>query len=327
MASVRFTPDEIQALIASKELTASDIQAMHPDDQKVWKAIMSTQGTSDAPPGVFDRTTEQKLGGAAMMGGGALAAAPALGVSAAIPSLSGALSGSGQMIKTGAGMYAVSKAGDLLNLPKDLTNMLMLSLGLKGSGGAKAVTGAAEGAIPGALSAAERAGLVKQGYSPEMISKIEASAAAGPQMPTARRSAPSAVPSTPSTPGTGFFSEPPSFKASPGASLKRPSSMHSNDISEIEERVKGGVQNDFKGPVSLPRRTTERPDGGNLGSQSHSIPPNLSTTRTPADVHEQVTGSSRKGYEDTHNSSALEYNTDTDVSALQKVLEEILRKK
>lgn len=40
--------------------------------------------------------------------------------------------------------------------------------------------GATEEAASGALSAAEKAGLVKQGYSPEMITKIEQGAAKGP---------------------------------------------------------------------------------------------------------------------------------------------------
>lgn len=154
----------------------------------------------------------------------------------------------GGLARTGLTMYGINKAGEALGVPKELRDILMMATGLKGSGiagGAAKGAGMAAEAEAGALSAAEKAALAKQGYSPELISKIEGAASKGStaapfKMP--EQTMPSLGPRPPKV-----EMKSPAASTQPRVSLKHPTEAPD----EIAEQVGRGVQNDFKGPVSF----------------------------------------------------------------------------
>ena len=118
---------------------------------------------------------------------------------------------------------------------------------------------------------------------------------------------------------------PPSAPIPP--SVFRRSALHPADgqiDDEILEQVKRGVQNDFRGPVGFQKAT--RPDGGGLSSKPKLRQPNISTKRTTDDVREQVTGSSRKNWEDPRGHSDLPGDDQVD-SVREKIRATLDKKK
>lgn len=75
------------------------------------------------------------------------------------------------------------------------------------------------------------------------------------------------------------------------------------------------------------RQPPTKPSIGGVDSAGLKDQPNVSTTRTAADVHEQVTGSSRIGYEDSR-STPLEYGpaSDPEVASVQAKIKSQLKK-
>lgn len=99
---------------------------------------------------------------------------------------------------------------------------------------------------------------------------------------------------------------------------------------EITERVtQGGVQHDFKpGKAVTLRPPPEQPYGGGLSRVPQGeMPPNLKASRSIDDVREQVTGSSRIGWEDPRHGVSIDQPDDDVVARVQKEIAAILDKK
>lgn len=155
---VRFTPDELKALMDAGELSMGLMQKMHPDDVKVVQGFLN-EGN---PAGNFQKMTAAAAG--AGMGFGALPAAGSRVLSAG----KNLASGAGGMALYGGGAALLHKLG----VPSDIITAIMVGQGIKGAfkGG-----GAAAEAEVGALTAEQqaiKAGLAKKGYPPELIDKI-----------------------------------------------------------------------------------------------------------------------------------------------------------
>jgi hypothetical protein len=149
---------------------------------------------------------------------------------------------------------------------------------------------------------------------PRSASSRPSGSPATPNVPTGR----AAVPNTPSNrPDGGGLSSP--------ATSTPPNLRATRSVEDIREQVGKGVRPQVPGTRSI----ADRPDGGNLSKlkvledghgQRYSVgagahPKNLSTKRTAADVHEQVTGSSRNGYADPRGHDELEYPTAANATA------------
>lgn len=234
MADVRFTPDEIKQLVESGEMTEKDMGLLHPADQAVAADAMVKSG-------------RMQMMGAPLLPPGLTQAAAGLtsGVTSLISqSLKGLLqmpSGMGGALKAGVGGYlgweGAQAAGQALNLPAPLRNILALAGAHLGGGFGKGANPAAaeEGAMGGAK----------------------------------------------------VTSRPPMSDAEFESAMGRP---------RFGAKTANGLAP--KSPAPSPR-----PDGGLPTTvKPGDYPPNVSTTRNSGDVREQVTGSSRRGYEDTYHS-------------------------
>jgi hypothetical protein len=182
MADVRFTPDEIKQLVTSGQMTRSDLKLLHPADFAVAADAMVKSGQMEMmgapllPPGIANA-----------------AAGAASGIGDLVPEgLKRVLSmpsGLGGALKSGVGGYlgweGAQAAGQMLNLPAPVRNILALvgahfgsGLGRPGQGSAPAAV--AEEAAPLAAPKARPDGglptTVKPGDYPPNVSTTRNSA-------------------------------------------------------------------------------------------------------------------------------------------------------
>lgn len=226
----RFTPAEIREL--ANELTPEDIAKMHPQDQKVAQSILSSGeglplGDMGDPSLMYQNETfGSQVGPAAIMLGGA-------GLGEALPIAAGATKAlqmgkaavPGMVGAAGYGLLygALRKAG----MPAEAANAILIGLGLS-KAGAKAAPAAAEGVAAEEAAVAEA---VRKRYGsapPELVDKImKAERGAGAGASAASRA--------------------------PGSNVIREGSQ-----TGVYADVAGGVQNDFRGRVSMPDRNAGR---------------------------------------------------------------------
>jgi hypothetical protein len=163
----------------------------------------------------------------------------------AASAMKGSMSGLGETAKEVGKWWAIMKGLDMVNMPSEAKTALLFGLGLKGGSKGKAA--------PTAVASEEamiREQLAKQGYRPELIEEVVARSK-GLSMPP-REGPP----------------RPPIQLQKPGAD-------------DIAENVKRGVQNDFRGRVSI------QPQG--------AYSPNVSTESSLDDIIEMLTRSSSSG--------------------------------
>jgi hypothetical protein len=184
---VRFTPEEIRALWANKELDMDLLRKMHPDDQKVAQAIFNSgdysnkngqpasTGQQVAAAGRIAKENPLQTAGLATLLATPLAATGAL--TAGASSLAGELP---TMAKV-AGYTGLAALGTKLGIPASAMEAVALYMGMKGGMG-KMTKGA-----PGVAAEAESVeqALINKGINPANAGM----AARGEKFPTpARRS-------------------------------------------------------------------------------------------------------------------------------------------
>jgi hypothetical protein len=250
---VRFTPDELKYLVKSGRLREV-MGKLHPDDARVLDQIQTGDMEGD-----FGALPKALAGLGVGVAAGALAPEVTAGgiLTKALPY--GKAAGHG--IATLAGMEAGSWGLKKLGMPNSLSEMLPLMV-MMTMGGGKG--GGAATAEAGALSEAQKLEkeLLARGISPQAASQAESY--------TARRAAGQSA-----------------SAARPAAynPVERVAPQMSDDLAE---QVGRGVQNDFRGPVSIQPQQKQWEDI-NLRD---AYPSNIST-ETPFDqLVEMLTGSS-----------------------------------
>lgn len=257
---IRFTPDEIKALLRQSDIPITDLMPrMHPDDRKLAVDIFNSGDYGDpglSPGDQAIKNAGEHPGAAAMFGAGAavpLATGGAIGAAgAAVPGIARTAGG---IASLGGTMWGIGKLGNILHMPSELTNMLQLGAafagnGSRGSGSAPAPVNSVEQELE-ALKARGRK--ISTGTMPEAnLPPLSERMFKRPQVERPQE----AILGGDRTPVVGGVPH-------PEANVPRSGTME-----EINDLVKKGVTNDFKGRV-------------------HIDPNAAPTRRTPVDPLEQ----------------------------------------
>jgi hypothetical protein len=138
---VRFTPEEIRALMASGELPMDLIRKMHPDDQKVAQAIFNSHDYSQTdghPASVPEQLahigSQVKNHPLAAAGMGAALAVP-LATTGALGMGASAIAGELPMMAKVAGYTGLAALGSKLGIPASAMEAVALYMGMKGGMG------------------------------------------------------------------------------------------------------------------------------------------------------------------------------------------------
>jgi hypothetical protein len=137
---VRFTPEEIRALMASGELPMDLIRKMHPDDQKVAQAIFNSHDYSQTdghPASVPEQLahigSQVKNHPLAAAGMGAALAVP-LATTGALGMGASAIAGELPMMAKVAGYTGLAALGAKMGIPASAMEAVALYMGMKGMG-------------------------------------------------------------------------------------------------------------------------------------------------------------------------------------------------
>jgi hypothetical protein len=182
---VRFTPEEIRALMASGELPMDLIRKMHPDDQKVAQAIFNSHDYSQTdghPASVPEQLahigSQVKNHPLAAAGMGAALAVP-LATTGALGMGASAIAGELPMMAKVAGYTGLAALGAKMGIPASAMEAVALYMGMKGMG---------KGAAPAAAKEAET---VEQALANKGINPVNAGMAArGEKFPVPARRSP-----------------------------------------------------------------------------------------------------------------------------------------
>jgi hypothetical protein len=311
MPAVRFTPEEIKALVDSGQLQPADVRAMHPEDQKVWLGYAAEQEKAGAEhPGVGEgsaRTVAAEM--AANPGKAAgLAAAAAVPVAAGgvMPALGAALRympAAGRYAAGGAGMAlgaeGANAIGSALGLPRPITNILSMIGGMAGGhfGMGSGPSLAAEEGFAGRKPVS--VGEVPDSFQGIPVEKIRASGV-GPD--TVNRNVYSTPhgPDLPQPPGFNMFGAPPESPSMPSNVERVPTRAAFDEIGRTpagpkpKPRFSPNEQQSAQELEELLNRTgRERPNPMGQGTMPDSnlrTQPNISLKRTYEDLANTTRG-------------------------------------
>lgn len=260
----RFSPTEIEELIKSGELTSDDIAKMHPEDRAVANHL-NMQSASDV---IFGGMGAGKAlsAGAGMLKEGLPAVASKVGHAAV-----GVAKGAAGMAGYTAGALALKKLG----VPSEIINAVMLGSAFsKMGGGGKAAAGE--------VSAADAA-LEQEAFRRQSALRADKLA---PRLRQPAMQPGSTVASTNPIPNGAPVNGPASVPSAPRGSNVSHVAPDRNDIvsrvveggvgaerrlgtADVREQVQRGVQNDFRGGVSIERPgpvTRQAPSADELAS-------------------------------------------------------------
>lgn len=283
-------PEQIKQLIESGKLTPEDIKLFSPQEKAIFDKLQGEsdkkQALSEMIPGLDQKVKESKAKGTYMDS----PMPPPFLASAALKMLpSGAEAANiAKMLGIGSALHYGAKA---VGLPPGIAEMATLGTSFGNfakSGAAKAAAGAAEGAEVGAMTAAEEAAMKKDGFGGDLLDRIK-SALQGR-----------------TSPGNG------------PTNVRKLGTKYAENDDVMDRVLNKGVQNDFKGRVSL-RKAPEDIEKKIFGSAPKSpYPSNVTTESNTDDLKEMLTRSSSTGAP-----SPLKFHNDED--ELRKAIELLKR--